>query len=124
MSELTPLMKQYFGVKRAISGRELSFSGSEISMKCSVRMQKLLHVSSRSPLQAGTRTGRPDPDVRDPALSADSMSPKLIRAGHKVAICEQVEDPKQAKGIVQREVIKVITPAPISLTSPRKMPIS
>jgi DNA mismatch repair protein MutS len=42
-----------------------------------------------------------------------SVSPyiaKLIEHGHKVAICEQVEDPKQAKGIVRREVVRVITP--------------
>lgn len=38
---------------------------------------------------------------------------KLIRKGYKVAICEQVEDPKEAKGIVRREVIKVITPGTI-----------
>ncbi len=34
----------------------------------------------------------------------------LVSAGYKVAICEQMEDPKQAKGIVKREVIKVVTP--------------
>ena len=35
---------------------------------------------------------------------------KLVAKGYKVAICEQMEDPKQAKGIVKREVIKVVTP--------------
>ena len=35
---------------------------------------------------------------------------KLLRAGHRVAICEQVEDPKKAKGIVKREVVEVLSP--------------
>ncbi len=44
-----------------------------------------------------------------PYHSADSYITKLIRAGKKIAICEQVEDPKNAKGIVRRDVIRVIT---------------
>ncbi len=47
-----------------------------------------------------------------PWHSADFYIAKLIKAGHKVAICEQIEDPKLAKGIVQRKVIRVITPGP------------
>src|SRR5262249_17515933 len=45
-----------------------------------------------------------------PYHAASSYIAKLIRSGHKVAICEQVEDPKTAKTIVRREVIRVITP--------------
>ena len=35
---------------------------------------------------------------------------KLLKAGHRVAICEQVEDPKEAKGIVRREVVEIVSP--------------
>lgn len=45
-----------------------------------------------------------------PFHAADTYSNRLIEKGYKVAICEQVEDPKQAKGIVKREVIRVVTP--------------
>ncbi len=45
-----------------------------------------------------------------PFHSADSYIAKLVKAGHKVAICEQIEDPKTVKGLVGREVIRVITP--------------
>jgi DNA mismatch repair protein MutS len=45
-----------------------------------------------------------------PYHAADGYISKLIAKGHKVAICEQVEDPKLAKGIVKRDVIKVVTP--------------
>lgn len=48
-----------------------------------------------------------------PYHAADNYIAKLINKGYKVAICEQVEDPKQAKGIVRREVIKIITPGTI-----------
>ncbi len=45
-----------------------------------------------------------------PFHSADSYINKLVSHGHKVAICEQVEDPKAAKGLVKREVVRIVTP--------------
>ncbi|MDK9718065.1 MAG: DNA mismatch repair protein MutS, partial [Trichlorobacter sp.] len=46
-----------------------------------------------------------------PFHSAQPYIARLVEAGHRVAICEQVEDPKQAKGIVKRDVVRVVTPA-------------
>jgi DNA mismatch repair protein MutS len=48
-----------------------------------------------------------------PYHALDTYLAKLINKGHRVAICEQVEDPKQAKGLVKREVVRVITPGTI-----------
>ncbi len=48
-----------------------------------------------------------------PYHAADSYIAKLIERGYKVAICEQTEDPKQAKGLVKREVVRVITPGTV-----------
>lgn len=48
-----------------------------------------------------------------PFHSADSYIAKLIERGYKVAICEQVEDPKTAKGIVKRDVIRIVTPGTV-----------
>jgi DNA mismatch repair protein MutS len=45
-----------------------------------------------------------------PHFASENYIGKLIKAGHKVAICEQVQDPKEATGIVKREVVRVITP--------------
>lgn len=45
-----------------------------------------------------------------PHHAIDTYLPKLVRAGYRVAVCEQVEDPKKAKGIVKREVVEVVTP--------------
>ena len=54
-----------------------------------------------------------------PHHALDNYLPKLVKAGHRVAICEQVEDPKMAKGIVKREVVEVVTPG--TLTSDRTL---
>ena len=48
-----------------------------------------------------------------PYHAAEGYIAKLIEKGYKVAICEQLEDPKQAKGIVKRDVIKVVTPGTV-----------
>ena len=45
-----------------------------------------------------------------PYHAAEGYINRLVENGHKVAICEQMEDPKQAKGMVKREVIRVVTP--------------
>lgn len=55
-----------------------------------------------------------------PYFAVDSYITKLIRAGHKVAICEQMEDPKEAKGIVARGVVRVITPGTHVPESPKE----
>lgn len=49
-----------------------------------------------------------------PHHAINTYIPKLVEKGYKVAICEQMEDPKQAKGIVKRDVVKIITPGTIT----------
>jgi len=110
MSELTPLMKQYFGVKEQYPDAIVFFRlgdfyemfGEDAKIASSILQIALTSRDKNKEDQI--------PMCGIPHFSADSYVAKLIKAGHKVAICEQVEDPKQAKGIVQREVIKVITP--------------
>ena len=48
-----------------------------------------------------------------PFHSADTYIARLIEKGHKVAICEQTEDPAAAKGLVKREVIRIVTPGTV-----------
>ena len=52
-----------------------------------------------------------------PFHSAESYIAKLVENGHKVAICEQIEDPATAKGIVKREVIQIVTPGTVTAQS-------
>ncbi len=49
-----------------------------------------------------------------PYHALDSYLSRLIRAGHRVAICEQIEDPKQAKGVVKRDVVRLVTPGTLA----------
>jgi len=56
------------------------------------------------------RTGDPIPMCGVPHHSVNNYLARLVRKGHKVAICEQTEDPRQAKGIVRREVTRIVTP--------------
>ena len=60
----------------------------------------------------GKECGLPEraPMCGVPFHALDTYVKKLIDAGHKVAICDQVEDPKEAKGLVKREVTRVVTP--------------
>ena len=59
------------------------------------------------------REGEDMPLAGIPYHAVDSYLPKLIRKGYKVAICEQLEDPKNAKGVVKRGVVRVITPGTV-----------
>ncbi len=110
MSELTPLMKQYFGVKEQYPDAIVFFRLGDFyemfgeDAKIASRVLQIA-LTSRDKSKEDQI-----PMCGIPYFSADSYITKLIRAGHKVAICEQMEDPKLAKGIVQREVIRVVTP--------------
>ena len=62
----------------------------------------------------------PMPMCGIPYFASESYISKLIKAGHKVAICEQIEDPKEAKGIVEREIVRVITPGTHAPENPKE----
>ena len=62
--------------------------------------------------QKGTESEAPMCGIPHHAL--DTYLGKLVRSGHKVAICDQVEDPAKAKGLVKREVTRIVTPGTIS----------
>jgi len=65
----------------------------------------------------GTSGGQPIPMCGVPVHAVDGYIARLVESGHPVAICEQVEDARKAKGLVRREVVRVITPG--TLTDPQ-----
>src|SRR6056297_1500308 len=71
---------------------------------------RLLDIALTSRNKGG---GEKTPMAGVPAHSAESYIASLIDSGYKVAICEQVEDPSEASGLVERDVIRVITPGTI-----------
>lgn len=111
MSKLTPMMQQYNEIKKQYKDSILFFRMGdfyEMFYEDAVIASKELEIALTS---RDAKNKIPMAGV--PYHSADNYITKLIRRGYKVAICEQVEDPKDAVGIVNREVIRVITPGTV-----------
>jgi DNA mismatch repair protein MutS len=114
MSTTTPLMRQYLEIKADYQDSVLFFRLGdfyEMFMEDAVLASRVLGITLTS-RNKGDENSIPLCGI--PYHSSQGYIAKLISAGHKVAICEQVEDPKTAKGIVKREVVKVVTPGLIT----------
>jgi DNA mismatch repair protein MutS len=106
----TPLMKQYSQVKAKYPGTILLFRMGdffETFEEDAVITAKVLGITLT---RRGNGAAGEVPLAGFPHHALDAYLPKLLRAGHRVAICEQLEDPRFAKGIVKRDVIEVVTP--------------
>ena len=108
--DLTPAMKQYVKIKEDHPDCILLYRMGdfyELFFEDAVTAAPVLEITLTS-----RNKGKEDsvPLCGFPYHAASSYITKLVEKGFKVAICEQVEDPKKAKGIVKREVIRIITP--------------
>jgi len=104
-SSTTPMMQQYLRIKNNYQDALLFFRlGDFYEM-----FYEDAKVAS-SVLEIALTSRQKVPMCGIPYHAAESYLTKLLKRGFKVAICEQVEDPKQAKGVVKRDVIKVLTP--------------
>ncbi len=113
MAKFTPMMEQYFGIKEQYKDSILLYRLGdfyEMFFDDAITASKVLEITL-----TGRECGQEEraPMCGVPFHSIDSYIAKLIENGYKVAICEQVEDASQAKGIVKRDVIRVITPGTI-----------
>ena len=113
MAEYTPMMKQYFAVKDNYQDAILFYRLGDFY---EMFFQDAITASQELDL---TLTGRDcgqaerAPMCGVPFHSADGYIAKLVARGYKVAICEQLENPAEAKGVVKRDVIRVITPGTV-----------
>ncbi len=110
MAEPTPLMRQYGEMKARHPDAILFFRVGdfyEMFGEDAVEASRILEITLTS-----RDKGKEDavPLCGIPYHAAESYLAKLIRAGKNVAICDQVEDPKLAKGLVRREIVRVLTP--------------
>ena len=110
MAEQTPMMRQYLEIKSGYPDAILFFRMGdfyEMFLDDALVASRILDIALTS-----RNKGSADeiPFCGVPYHSASPYIAKLIEAGFKVAVCEQVEDPRQTKGIVKREVVKVLTP--------------
>ncbi|MGE4491683.1 MAG: DNA mismatch repair protein MutS [Syntrophotalea sp.] len=110
MSQPTPMMRQYMEIKAQYPDAILFFRLGdfyEMFMEDAVTASRILDITLTS---RNKGSAEEVPLCGIPYHSCQPYVAKLVEAGRKVAICEQVEDPKVAKGIVRREVVRVITP--------------
>src|SRR4030067_1193847 len=111
--QLTPFLRQYQEIKNNYRDAILFFRMGdfyEMFFDDAVTASKILEITLTT---RDKRNDNPIPMCGIPYHAVDSYLPKLIRSGHKVAICEQVEDPATAKGIVRREVVRIVSPGTI-----------
>ncbi|MBQ2753307.1 MAG: DNA mismatch repair protein MutS, partial [Firmicutes bacterium] len=114
MAKITPMMEQYFQIKNEYKYCLLFFRLGdfyEMFFDDAIIASKELEITL-----TGRDWGQSEraPMCGVPFHSADGYINRLVEKGYKVAICEQVEDPKAAKGIVKRDVVRVITPGTIT----------
>src|SRR5690242_2481779 len=111
MSEFsTPLMRQYNGIKERYPNALLLFRLGdfyELFFEDAIVASKELEITLTS---RNKEKGIAIPMCGVPFHAAEGYISKLIRRGYKVAICDQVEDPRVAKKLVRREVTRVVTP--------------
>ncbi len=110
MAEYTPMMQQYLQTKEEYPDCILFYRLGdfyEMFFEDAKTASKELELTL-----TGKNCGMEEraPMCGVPYHAADTYLSRLVQKGYKVAICEQIEDPKEAKGIVKREVIRVVTP--------------
>ena len=120
MSELTPLMKQYTAVKEEYPDAIVLFRLGDFYEMFGEDAEKASRILQIALTSRDKSKDNPLPMCGVPYFASETYIAKLIKAGLKVAICEQVEDPKEAKGIVAREVIRVITPGTHTPENPKE----
>lgn len=111
---LSPMMKQYLRVKEENPDCIVMFRLGdfyEMFFEDAVTASDVLDI-----VLTGRDCGEEEraPMCGVPYHAADSYIYRLIKAGYRVAVCEQMEDPKSVKGIVRREVVRVITPGTVT----------
>lgn len=114
MEDLTPMMKQYHEVKRRFPGKLVFFRLGdfyEMFYEDAVVASRELEITLTS--RNRDKTGAPIPMCGVPYHSVDGYIARLMKKGYKIAICEQVEDPKTAKKLVRREVTRILTPGTV-----------
>lgn len=114
MSQFTPMIEQYLEIKKQHQDAILFFRLGDFY---EMFFQDAETASRELEIVLTARDGGHSeriPMCGIPYHAANTYIAKLITLGHKIAICEQVEDPKNARGIVKREVVRIVTPGTIT----------
>lgn len=122
-SKLTPMMQRYMEVKAETPGTILLFRMGDFYELFHEDAQIAAKILGLTLTSRDKNSANPVPMAGFPYHSLEGYLQKLIAAGHKVSICDQVEDPKTAKGMVRREVTQIVTPGTLTddaLLDPRQ----
>ncbi|MBQ6863575.1 MAG: DNA mismatch repair protein MutS [Clostridia bacterium] len=114
MAEFTPMMRQYFKIKEQHKDEILFYRLGdfyEMFFDDAITVSRELEL-----VLTGRECGQPEraPMCGVPFHAADTYIARLIAKGYKVAVCEQVEDPTQAKGLVERDIVRIVTPGTVT----------
>jgi len=106
----TPLMRQYHAIKRQVPDALLMFRLGdfyELFYEDAVTAARELEITLTS---RNKESGRPIPMCGVPYHAAESYIARLVARGYRVALCDQMEDPRQARKLVRREITRIVTP--------------
>ena len=112
--EHTPLMKQFFAAKADHPDVLVFFRMGdfyELFYDDACKAAKLLDITLT---QRGSSAGAPIPMAGVPYHAAEGYLARLVALGESVAICEQIGDPAQSKGLVERKVVRIVTPGTVT----------
>ncbi len=109
-TDLTPMMRQYLAAKDAHPDAILMFRLGDFFEVFFDDARKASEVCELTLTTRGTFQGKPMPMAGVPAIQVEPYIRRLLAAGHRVALCDQVEDARKARGIVKREVTRVLSP--------------
>lgn len=112
--EHTPLMKQFFAAKAEHPDVLLFFRMGDFYELFFDDARKAARLLDITLTQRGQSAGQPIPMAGVPHHSAEGYLARLVALGESVAICEQIGDPALAKGIVERKVVRIVTPGTVT----------
>ncbi len=113
--DITPLMRQYFKIKNQYPEEIVFFRMGDFYEMFGEDAKIASQILGIALTSRGQIKGEKIPLAGIPYHAGDKYLAKLLKAGKKVVVCEQVEDPKLAKGIVKRDVVEIITPGTVTI---------
>ncbi len=113
-SKHTPMMQQYLKIKAEYPDMLLFYRMGDFYELFFQDAQKAARLLDITLTQRGQSNGQPIPMAGVPHHSVDNYLARLVKKGHSVAICEQIGDPQNSKGPVERQVVRILTPGTVT----------
>ena len=119
LDQHTPLMRQFFAAKAEHPDVLLFFRMGDFYELFYDDARKAARLLDLTLTQRGQSAGQPIPMAGVPHHAHEGYLARLVALGESVAICEQIGDPAQARGLVERRVVRVVTPGTVTESQPR-----